>query len=112
MAKKTKKESKFLDLKNIDKATEAAVYYGFMPIELPEIEKEDRDKAKTLKDGEPMPEIGTNEKSAILPKKNPLSCAPTSIRTWRLCLSRSWLLIMASLMKAQREMLVSKENSA
>jgi histidyl-tRNA synthetase len=62
MAKKTKKESKFLDLKNIDKATEAAVYYGFMPIELPEIEKEDRDKAKTLKDGEPMPEIGTNEK--------------------------------------------------
>jgi hypothetical protein len=39
----SKKESKFLDLKNIDKSTEAAVYYGFMPIELPKIDKEDKD---------------------------------------------------------------------
>ena len=60
-AKKTSKESKFLDLKNIDKSTEAAVYYGFMPIEKPKVEKEDKDKAKTLKDGEPMPAIGSNE---------------------------------------------------
>lgn len=73
--KKTKsKESKFLDLKNIDRATEAAVYYGFMPIEIPKIEKEDKDKIKTLKDGEPIIQIGSNdkikniaeEKSAIL----------------------------------------------
>lgn len=61
--KKTKnKESKFLDLKNIDRATEAAVYYGFMPVETPKIEKEDRDKVKTLKDGEPINQIGTNDK--------------------------------------------------
>jgi histidyl-tRNA synthetase len=68
------KESKFLDLKNIDISTEAAVYYGFMPIETPQIEKEDKDKAKTLKDGEPIIKIGSNEeiknvaeeKSAIL----------------------------------------------
>jgi histidyl-tRNA synthetase len=58
----SKKESKFLDLKNIDKTTEAAVYYGFMPIELPKIEKEDKDKVKTLKDGEPIIKIGGNEK--------------------------------------------------
>jgi histidyl-tRNA synthetase len=73
--KKTKtKESKFLDLKNIDRTTEAAVYYGFMPIETPKIEKEDKDRAKTLKEGEPLTQIGSSdkiqniveEKSAIL----------------------------------------------
>lgn len=60
--KKTTKESKFLDLKNIDKTTEAAVYYGFIPVETPKIEKEDHSKVKTLKDGEPIITIGTNEK--------------------------------------------------
>ncbi len=60
--KKASKESKFLDLKNIDKSTEAAVYYGFIPIEIPKIEKEDRDKAKALKEGEPITIIGINEK--------------------------------------------------
>jgi histidyl-tRNA synthetase len=60
-SKKTK-VSKFLDLKNIDRTTEAAIYYGFMPIETPKIEKEDRDKAKTLKDGEPLTQIGSNDK--------------------------------------------------
>jgi histidyl-tRNA synthetase len=59
--KKTSKESKFLDLKNIDKSTEAAVYYGFMPIEIPKIEKEDKDRTKTLKDGEPINMIGSND---------------------------------------------------
>jgi len=59
--KKATKESKFLDLKNIDKATEAAVYYGFMPIETPKIDKEDKDKTKILKDGEPIIKIGSNE---------------------------------------------------
>lgn len=62
MTKNNSKESKFLDLKNIDKTTEAAVYYGFMPIEIPKIEKEDKDKVKTLKDGEPINKIGSNEK--------------------------------------------------
>jgi histidyl-tRNA synthetase len=62
MSNKKTTESKFLDLKNIDKSTEAAVYYGFMPIETPKIEKEDKDKAKTLKDGEPILKIGSNEK--------------------------------------------------
>jgi len=57
----SKKESKFLDLKNIDKSTEAAVYYGFMPIELPKIEKEDKEKVKALKEGEPIDMIGSNE---------------------------------------------------
>jgi histidyl-tRNA synthetase len=60
--KNKKKESKFLDVKNIDRATEAAVYYGFMPIEAPEIVKDDREKAKALKDGEPIEHIGSNEK--------------------------------------------------
>ena len=72
--KKTVKESKFLDLKNIDKTTEAAVYYGFMPVEMPVIEKEDRDKARALKEGEPITVIGLSgkientaeEKSALL----------------------------------------------
>ncbi len=59
--KKKSKESKFLDLKNIDKSTEAAVYYGFMPIEMPLIEKEDKEKGKTLKDGEIIKIIGSNE---------------------------------------------------
>ena len=74
MPNKKSKESKFLDLKNVDKSTEAAVYYGFMPIELPLIGKEDREKAKTLKDAEPITIIGSNtnikntveEKSALL----------------------------------------------
>lgn len=69
-----KKESKFLDLKNIDKTTEAAIYYGFLPIETPKIDKEDKDRAKTLKEGEPLTLIGSNdqienlaeEKSALL----------------------------------------------
>lgn len=68
------KESKFLDLKSLDKSTEAAVYYGFMPIELPKIEKEDREKAKDLKESEPLNTLGSNqeikntaeEKSAML----------------------------------------------
>ncbi len=72
--KKNKKQSKFLDVKNIDRATEAAVYYGFMPVETPIIEKADKDNAKILKDGEPIEIIGSNEeikniveeKSAIL----------------------------------------------
>ena len=62
MPQKKAKESKFLDLKNIDQSTEAAVYYGFMPIETPKIEKEDKDKVKILKDGEPITTIGSNEK--------------------------------------------------
>jgi histidyl-tRNA synthetase len=62
MTKNKSKESKFLDLKNIDKSTEAAVYYGFMPIEMPKIEKEDKDKTKTIKEGEPITIIGSNEK--------------------------------------------------
>ena len=74
MKNKNKKESKFLDLKNIDKATEAAIYYGFMPIETPKIEKVDRDRVKSLKEGEIIYTIGSNdnikntaeEKSALL----------------------------------------------
>jgi histidyl-tRNA synthetase len=64
MPNKKTKESKFLDLKNIDKSTEAAVYYGFMPIDTPKIEKEDKDKVKSIKDGEPITHIGSNEKIA------------------------------------------------
>ncbi len=67
--KKSKKESKFLDLKNTDQTTEAAVYYGFMPIETPKIEKEDKDYAKTLKDGEPIAQIGSNEKIQNIPEE-------------------------------------------
>jgi histidyl-tRNA synthetase len=74
ISKKKNRESKFLDLRNIDKSTEAAVYYGFIPIEVPKIEKEDKEKAKSIKEGEPLELIGTNknikntveEKAAIL----------------------------------------------
>lgn len=52
--KKPKRESKFIKFKNIDKATEAAVYYGFTPIEKPIIEKVDKDNAKNLIEGESM----------------------------------------------------------
>jgi histidyl-tRNA synthetase len=62
MAKDKKVKSKFLDLKNMDRSTEAAVYYGFMPIETPKIEKDDKDKAKNLKDGEPIIHLGGNDK--------------------------------------------------
>ncbi|MEI6528532.1 MAG: His/Gly/Thr/Pro-type tRNA ligase C-terminal domain-containing protein [bacterium] len=70
-ASKTKKNGlpKFLDLKNIDRTTEAAVYYGFIPMETPSLEKEDLQKAKTLKDGEPMPLIGTNFEVKNLPEE-------------------------------------------
>ncbi len=60
--KNNKSSSKFLDLKNIDKSTEAVVYYGFMPIETPKIEKEDKENTKNLKEGEPIKIIGSNEK--------------------------------------------------
>ncbi len=56
------RESKFLDLKNIDKDTEAAIYYGFIPMETPKIEKEDKERVKNLKEGEALLIIGTNEK--------------------------------------------------
>ena len=69
MIKKKNKESKLLDLKNMDKSTEAAVYYGFLPIETPKIEKEDRDNIKVLKDGEPINVIGTNEKIENIPEE-------------------------------------------
>lgn len=59
---KKNKESKFLEIKNIDQTTEAAIYYGFMPIEIPKIDKEDHERVKTLKDGEPLTKIGSNDK--------------------------------------------------
>lgn len=69
-----KKESKFLDLKNFDKSLQAAIYYGFLKIDTPEIKKEDKDKVKNLKDGISINKIGSNdriefsaeEKSALL----------------------------------------------
>lgn len=72
--KKENKSSKLLDLKNIDKNNEAAIYYGFMPIDKPIIEKEDRDRAHNLKEGECLNQIGSaeeientaEEKSALL----------------------------------------------
>ncbi len=74
MATKKTKESKFLELKNIDKNNEATIFFGFTPIETPKVDKLDQQKAKTLKDAAPFPYIGSNnsientpeEKSAIL----------------------------------------------
>jgi len=62
MSHKKNRESKFLDLKNTDKSTEAAVYYGFMPIETPKIERDDHLRAKAIKEGEPIINIGSNKK--------------------------------------------------
>jgi len=69
MKNKKTKESKFLDLKNIDISTEAAVYYGFMPIETPKIEKDDHDRVKVLKDGEEITTIGSNKKIENIPEE-------------------------------------------
>jgi len=63
------KETKFLDLRNMDKITEAAVYYGFIPMETPKIEKVDLQKAKTLKEGEPMVHLGSNLEIKNLPEE-------------------------------------------
>lgn len=60
--------------KGLDKCAEAAIYYGFSQIKAPTVEKEDRDNIKSLKDGYPILNIGSNkrieisaeEKSAIL----------------------------------------------
>lgn len=45
---KDPKANKFMELKGIDEAMEAAIYYGFSPIETPIIEKIDFDKASEL----------------------------------------------------------------
>lgn len=42
------KKNKFMEFKKINKAMETAVYYGFAPIEQPQIEKIDADNAKKL----------------------------------------------------------------
>jgi len=69
MKNKKTKAPKFLEIKNIDRTTEAAVYYGFLPIEIPKIEKEDKDRAKALKEGEPITQIGSNEKIKNMPEE-------------------------------------------
>ena len=48
--KKTRatKMGKFLEFKDIDKAMEAAAYYGFSPVHPPEIKKADLEKADEL----------------------------------------------------------------
>lgn len=51
MTKKSKKEksdTRFIEFKDIDEATETAFYYGFYPIKAPAIEKIDRDRADNL----------------------------------------------------------------
>ena len=45
---RTAKMGKFMEFRNIDKAMEASVYYGFSPIEPPTIEKTDFEKADEL----------------------------------------------------------------
>lgn len=45
---RTAKMGKFMEFRNIDKAMEAAVYYGFSPVEPPTIEKTDFEKADEL----------------------------------------------------------------
>lgn len=46
------KESKFVTHKNLDKAGEIAIYYGFTPKETPEIKKIDLDNSKSLLEGD------------------------------------------------------------
>lgn len=49
------KISKFMEFKNIDEAMEAAVYYGFSPVEAPTVEKIDFDRAAGLIEEESAP---------------------------------------------------------
>lgn len=48
--KRVVKESKFINFMPIDKAIEAAIYYGFNPVKAPAISKEDTHKINTLKE--------------------------------------------------------------
>ncbi len=45
-------QSKFLEVEHLDKIGETAVYYGFMPIKSPAIQKEDLDAAKGILEGD------------------------------------------------------------
>lgn len=73
--KKLEKNNRFMKFKNIDKAMEAATYYGFTPIEKPVVEKIDENNAKNLIEGESISkdyivsyplEISLEEKSSLL----------------------------------------------
>lgn len=49
--KKEEKLPKYVDFGNFDATAEIAFYYGFTPIDVPEIKKDDRDRAKNLSHG-------------------------------------------------------------
>lgn len=68
-------ENKFIEFKNMDKAAEAAFYYGFIPVEQPAIKQIDTDNAIKIfeektghsHEGESRPlEIALKEKNSLL----------------------------------------------
>lgn len=71
---KDPKANKFMELKGIDEAMEAAIYYGFSPIETPIIEKIDFDKASELfeENSAPRGPIVSRPMETILEEKSSL----------------------------------------
>ena len=53
-----------LDLEHVDKASEAALYYGFTPIKTPHLSNEDISKAKNISEGEAVVDSDTHEHGA------------------------------------------------
>lgn len=69
--KEIKEKVEYLDQKDVDKATEVAIYYGFIPAGLPSITKDDKEAVKAFAKHENLhkedcfPETTAEERSAI-----------------------------------------------
>jgi histidyl-tRNA synthetase len=58
-------KTEYMDWKNVDKATEVAIYYGFSPFEAPIANKDDIAKTRAFKKAEGLGKASRNESSAI-----------------------------------------------
>ena len=64
--KKRKGIVDILDIEHVDKAGEAALYYGFTPIKTPALSGDDIQKAKNVSQGEVIIDSDTHENGAIV----------------------------------------------
>lgn len=62
--KKRKGIVDILDIEHVDKAGEAALYYGFTPIKTPALSGDDLQKAKNVSQGEVIIDSDTHENGA------------------------------------------------
>lgn len=70
-------KNKFIEFKNIDKATEAAFYYGFNPSEQPPIEKIDIDNALKIYEDKTLFAAGKDSSSPEIPLEEKISLLRT-----------------------------------